>query len=84
MLGLGQAREQRDCRGTKAVAPTKVNSKKVQKGKDNGPIKITKIERVRFRDKIDVGGGSGGDRNAEFYRVRLHIIIMAFFIYINK
>jgi L-alanine-DL-glutamate epimerase-like enolase superfamily enzyme len=35
-------------------------------------IKITKVESVRFSDKIDVGGGSGGSGRAEFCWVRLH------------
>ena len=58
--------------GTKALAHMEIQPGKVQKGNDNGPVKITKIESVRFNDKIDVGGGSGGDGNAEFYWVRLH------------
>ena len=33
---------------------------------------ITKIESVRFSEKIKIGGGSGGDGEAEFYWVRLH------------
>jgi galactonate dehydratase len=35
-------------------------------------LKITKVESVRFSDKIDVGGGSGGSGRAEFCWVRLH------------
>ncbi|MDP3468310.1 MAG: hypothetical protein Q8S11_08245, partial [Daejeonella sp.] len=37
-----------------------------------GPVKITKIESVRFSDKIKIGGGSGGSGGAEFCWVRLH------------
>ena len=33
---------------------------------------ITKIEAVRFSDKINIGGGSGGSGKAEFCWVRLH------------
>ena len=33
---------------------------------------ITKVESVRFSEKIKIGGGSGGDGEAEFYWVRLH------------
>src|SRR5687768_1331740 len=58
--------------GTKARAQMESQPGKVQKANQNGPVKITKIESVRFNDKIDVGGGSGGDGNAEFYWVRLH------------
>lgn len=36
------------------------------------PLKITKVESVRFNEKIDVGGGSGGSGRAEFCWVRLH------------
>jgi L-alanine-DL-glutamate epimerase-like enolase superfamily enzyme len=36
------------------------------------PMKIVKVESVRFSDKIDVGGGSGGSGRAEFCWVRLH------------
>src|SRR5688572_24140633 len=58
--------------GTKALAQTQSQRGKVKKVNNNDAIKITKIESVRFSDKIDVGGGSGGDGNAEFYWVRLH------------
>src|SRR6266487_1663547 len=58
--------------GTKALAKTENQPQKAQKFNDNDAIKITKIESVRFNDKIDVGGGSGGEGNAEFYWVRLH------------
>src|SRR4026208_1539429 len=58
--------------GTSALAQMERQSRKVQRIKDNDTIKITKIESVRFNDKIDVGGGSGGEGNAEFYWVRLH------------
>jgi galactonate dehydratase len=39
---------------------------------DYTPMKIVKIESVRFHERIDVGGGSGGDGGAEFCWVRLH------------
>jgi len=35
-------------------------------------MKITKVESVRFSDKINVGGGSGGSGKAEFCWVQLH------------
>jgi L-alanine-DL-glutamate epimerase-like enolase superfamily enzyme len=35
-------------------------------------MKITKIESVRFNDRISIGGGSGGSGKAEFCWVRLH------------
>ena len=35
-------------------------------------MKITKIEAVRFNDRISIGGGSGGSGKAEFCWVRLH------------
>jgi len=35
-------------------------------------MKITKIESVRFNEKISIGGGSGGADGAEFCWVRLH------------
>ena len=35
-------------------------------------MKITKIEAIRFSDKIRIGGGSGGSGKAEFCWVRLH------------
>lgn len=35
-------------------------------------MKIIKVEGVRFSEKIDVGGGSGGSGRAEFCWVRLH------------
>jgi galactonate dehydratase len=36
------------------------------------PMKIVKVESVRFSDKINVGGGSGGSGRAEFCWVRIH------------
>jgi galactonate dehydratase len=35
-------------------------------------MKITKIEGIKFSDKIKIGGGSGGSEGAEFCWVRLH------------
>lgn len=35
-------------------------------------MRITKIETVRFSDKIRIGGGSGGSDGAEFCWIRLH------------
>jgi L-alanine-DL-glutamate epimerase-like enolase superfamily enzyme len=35
-------------------------------------MKISKIEGIRFSDKINIGGGSGGANGAEFFWVRLH------------
>ncbi|MFC4873356.1 mandelate racemase/muconate lactonizing enzyme family protein [Negadavirga shengliensis] len=35
-------------------------------------LKITKIEGIRFKDGIQIGGGSGGADGAEFFWVRLH------------
>jgi len=32
---------------------------------------ITKVESIRFSDKINIGGGSGGDGKAEFCWVRI-------------
>jgi L-alanine-DL-glutamate epimerase-like enolase superfamily enzyme len=58
--------------GNKALAQMESQHQKVQTFNDNDDVKITKIESVRFNDKIDVGGGSGGEGNAEFYWVRLH------------
>jgi L-alanine-DL-glutamate epimerase-like enolase superfamily enzyme len=39
---------------------------------NNDPVRITKIEGIRFSDKIKIGGGSGGSFGAEFCWVRLH------------
>ena len=58
--------------GDKSFAQMGSQPQKVQKFNANDDVKITKIESVRFNDKIDVGGGSGGEGNAEFYWVRLH------------
>src|SRR4030095_2908343 len=39
---------------------------------DNGEsLIITKVESIRFSDKINIGGGSGGDGKAEFCWVRI-------------
>lgn len=39
---------------------------------DAEPMKITRVEAVRFREGIRIGGGSGGAEGAEFWWVRLH------------
>src|SRR5690606_15490118 len=39
---------------------------------EDKPMKIIKVEGIRFNDSIDVGGGSGGSGKAEFCWVRLH------------
>lgn len=36
------------------------------------PLKITRIDNVRFSDRIRIGGGSGGSDGAEFCWIRLH------------
>ena len=40
--------------------------------KETGAMKIVKVESIRFSDKINIGGGSGGDGKAEFCWVRIH------------
>src|SRR2546422_11006685 len=35
-------------------------------------MKITRIEAVKFRRNLHIGGGSGGEVGAEFFWVRLH------------
>lgn len=40
--------------------------------KMSGPLKIVKVESIRFSDKIRIGGGSGGDGSTEFCWVRIH------------
>ena len=50
----------------------KLNPGKIQKLSSNDPMKITKVESVRFSDKIKIGGGAGDDQGAEFCWVRLH------------
>ena len=36
------------------------------------PMKIVKVESIRFSDRINIGGGSGGDGKAEFCWVRIY------------
>ena len=36
------------------------------------PMKIVKVESVRFNEKLSIGGGSGGSGRTEFCWVRLH------------
>jgi L-alanine-DL-glutamate epimerase-like enolase superfamily enzyme len=59
-------------RGTDAFAQMKSQTRKSQKDSSNAPMKITKVEGVRFSDKINIGGGAGDDNGAEFSWVRLH------------
>jgi len=35
-------------------------------------MKIAKVESIRFSNKINIGGGSGGDGRAEFCWIRIH------------
>ncbi len=35
-------------------------------------MKIVKVESIRFSDRINIGGGSGGDGKAEFCWLRIH------------
>ena len=39
---------------------------------DSEPMKIVKVESIRFSDRINIGGGSGGDGKAEFCWVRIY------------
>lgn len=39
---------------------------------NTGPMKITKVESVRFSDKLKIGGGSGGSGETEFCWIRIH------------
>lgn len=36
------------------------------------PMKITKVESIRFSDKLKIGGGSGGSGTTEFCWIRIH------------
>jgi hypothetical protein len=58
--------------GTNAFAQTAPQPRKIQKVSSNNPMKITRVESVRFSDKIKIGGGAGDDQSAEFSWVRLH------------
>jgi L-alanine-DL-glutamate epimerase-like enolase superfamily enzyme len=40
--------------------------------RDSGTMKIIKVESIRFSDKVQIGGGSGGDGKAEFCWIRIH------------
>jgi len=57
--------------GTNALAQAKSTSSAAKAGASS-PMKITKVEGIRFSDKINIGGGSGGSGGAEFCWVRLH------------
>jgi galactonate dehydratase len=37
-----------------------------------GQMKITKVESVRFNEKLKIGGGSGGSGSTEFCWIRIH------------
>jgi len=36
------------------------------------PVKITKVESIRFNEKLKIGGGSGGSGGTEFCWIRIH------------
>ena len=39
--------------------------------KDSEPMKIIRVESIRFSDRLSIGGGSGGDGKTEFCWVRI-------------
>lgn len=52
--------------------PGSVQSTGNSSAADAGPMKIVKVESVRFNENISVGGGSGGTGRPEFCWIRLH------------
>jgi galactonate dehydratase len=51
--------------------PESLPEGKTNSAGDTGSLKIVKVESIRFSDKINIGGGSGGDGKAEFCWVRI-------------
>jgi len=58
--------------GTNALSQIQTQPRKTQRVGTNDPMKIARVESVRFSDKIKIGGGSGDDEGAEFCWVRIH------------
>ena len=72
-VGLGVASGALGLLGrTNGLAQIQTQPRQTQKLSSNDPMKITKVESVRFSDKIKIGGGAGDDQSAEFCWVRLH------------
>jgi galactonate dehydratase len=40
--------------------------------RSSDPMKITKVESIRFNEKLKIGGGSGGSGSTEFCWIRIH------------
>ena len=55
-----------------AALPSMANSKIAAINKAPGKLTITKVEGIRFSEKLKIGGGSGGSGETEFCWVRLH------------
>jgi galactonate dehydratase len=73
IIGIGAASGALGLAGEKDITAQSANSlQDIQKKSSDDVIRIIKIESVRFNEKIDVGGGSGGSGKAEFCWVRLH------------
>ena len=58
--------------GITAAAGTLPSLTNSQTKNADDKVTITKVESVRFSDKIKIGGGSGGSGETEFCWVRLH------------
>ncbi len=75
-LGLGAAGGALTFLGTGTAAGMISGSKSQNEGKKSADrtdsLKIIKVESIRFSDKINIGGGSGGDGRAEFCWIRIH------------
>jgi galactonate dehydratase len=68
-IGLGAATGALSLVGGTNVKAQSKNSASLLNASD--PMKIVKVEGIRFSDKINIGGGSGGSGKAEFCWVRL-------------
>ena len=72
ILGMGAASGTLGIIGGSNALARPLEDPQVQKDIDPDPIKITKIESVRFNENLSIGGGSGGSGKTEFCWVRLH------------
>ena len=76
-LGLGAASAALALQGNTAKAwdgnlkRVKIADEFQQAINDSEALTITKVEGIKFSDKINIGGGSGGDGKAEFCWVRI-------------
>ena len=69
-LGMGAATGAVSFLGTENLYG--ISERKTNQSVNSDPVKITKVESVRFNEKLKIEGGSGGSGRTEFCWIRIH------------